>query len=162
TANTARGGSAGGAGAEAGDGLGGAIFSRNGSVTLINVTISANTAAQGGRGVYIVGQDATATAVLINTILGQADNSASDFRHPPRPRGSPRTPRRARAPPRQPQNPGAQQPPRRRPQPQRHRAAGRPPAGGPGRQRRPHPDHGPLARLPSPQSRRRPRRLPPG
>jgi hypothetical protein len=61
------------------DGFGGAVFARNGSVTLTNDTISGNTANQGGRGVYILGDGATATAVINNTIIGQSDTSVSDF-----------------------------------------------------------------------------------
>lgn len=61
-------------------GLGGAIFSRNGSVTLLHTTISGNSAAEGGRGVHIVREyQATASLQMDNCILGQADNSISDF-----------------------------------------------------------------------------------
>ena len=64
-----------------GQGLGGGIFSRNGSVTLLNTTISSNFAAQGGRGVFLVsdGIGSTANAVINNTILGQTDNTITDF-----------------------------------------------------------------------------------
>ena len=60
---------------------GGAIFSRNGSVTLLNDTISGNTAAQGGRGVYVLGDARIrhAAATLNNTLIGQADTTVSDF-----------------------------------------------------------------------------------
>ncbi len=86
--NSAQGGGggvviAGGGGIDgtAGSGLGGGIFSRNGTVTLLNTTISFNTAAQGGRGVYLVSDGAgiTASAVVNNTILGQTDNTITDF-----------------------------------------------------------------------------------
>ena len=60
-------------------GLGGGIFSHNGSVTLLNVTISSNTAAQGGRGVFLLSNGITANAVINNTIIGQTDNTITDF-----------------------------------------------------------------------------------
>ena len=69
----------GGTGANAGKGLGGAVFSRNGSLTLTNSTISGNTAAEGGRGVYVLGDGATATATINNTIIGQSDTTVTDF-----------------------------------------------------------------------------------
>jgi len=70
----------GGSGAS-GQGLGGALFSRNGSVTITNSTISSNTAAGGGRAVYLLsdGSGNTASAVIDNSIIGQADNSVTDF-----------------------------------------------------------------------------------
>jgi hypothetical protein len=81
--NLAQGGRAGAgeSGAGNGQGLGGAIFNHNGSLTLRNSTISGNTAAQGGRGVYNAGDnsDQKATAVIDNTIIGQADTIVSDF-----------------------------------------------------------------------------------
>jgi hypothetical protein len=80
--NTAQGGLAGTGetGAAKGQGLGGAIFNHNGSLTLTNSTLSGNTA-QAGRGVYNVGDGSgqTATAVINNTIIGQADTTVSDF-----------------------------------------------------------------------------------
>lgn len=50
-------------------------------MTLTNATISGNTAAQGGRGVLLVsdGSGLTANAVITNSILGQTDNSVTDF-----------------------------------------------------------------------------------
>ena len=78
--NAATGG-AGGTGANSGKGLGGAVFSRNGSLTLTNSTISGNTAAQGGRGVYVLGDGATATATatINTTIIGQSTTTPTDF-----------------------------------------------------------------------------------
>ncbi|MBA4106594.1 MAG: hypothetical protein C0485_12625 [Pirellula sp.] len=74
-ANTA----VGGAGNAGGSGLGGALFNHNGAITISSSTISANIAAQGGRGVFNYGNDETvttdsitATAVINNTIIGQA------------------------------------------------------------------------------------------
>ena len=68
----------GGTGINPGKALGGAIFSRNGSITLTNSTISGNNAAQ-GRGIYILGDGATVTAVINNTIIGQNNTSSTDF-----------------------------------------------------------------------------------
>ena len=75
TRNTAQGGT----GAILGKGLGGAVFSRNGFLTLTNSTISGNTAVQGGRGIYILGDGATATATINNTIIGQSGTTVTDF-----------------------------------------------------------------------------------
>lgn len=81
--NTAQGGAAGASnqGNSAGKGYGGAIFNRNGSVVLTNATVSGNTAADGGLGVFLVsdGSGNTATAAINNSILGQSDNSITDF-----------------------------------------------------------------------------------
>ena len=80
-ANSAQGGGAEPGGfADPGQGLGGAIFSRNGSVKILNATISGNTA-DGGRGVFLVsdGEAATADAVIDNSILGQANSGVTDF-----------------------------------------------------------------------------------
>jgi hypothetical protein len=82
--NVAQGGLAGaprGVAASNGQGLGGAVFNHNGTLTLLDSTISGNTAAQGGRGVYSLGDGSgqTATAVITNTIIGQADTSVTDF-----------------------------------------------------------------------------------
>ncbi len=65
----------------AGQGYGGAIFNRNGSVVLTSATVSGNTAADGGRGLFLVSDGAgnTATAAISNSILGQSDNSITDF-----------------------------------------------------------------------------------
>jgi hypothetical protein len=84
TGNSAVGGT-GGAGSSAlakgasGQGLGGGLFNRNGTVTILNCTVSGNTAADGGRGVYNLGDGATATATVNNTIIGQADTAVTDF-----------------------------------------------------------------------------------
>ena len=80
------------AGALTGEGqsLGGVIFARNGSVTINNSTLSGNTAASGGRGAYVLSDasnggnnsspgSGSATVVINNSILGQPDNSVSDF-----------------------------------------------------------------------------------
>ncbi len=75
TANSASGGT----GTVVGQGLGGAVFNYNGTITLNNDTVSGNTAAQGGRGVYNLGDDATATATINNTIIGQSDTAVNDF-----------------------------------------------------------------------------------
>jgi Bacterial Ig-like domain (group 3) len=89
TGNTASGG-AGGAGhtygtAGQGLGLGGGLFNHNGTITITNSTFSANTVKNGdgsngnGRDVFNLGDGATATAKINNTILGQTDNSITDF-----------------------------------------------------------------------------------
>ena len=66
-------------GGAAGQGLGGAVFSRNGSVVVVNSTLSGNTADQGGRQVYLLGDAGTAQGTLNNSILGQSDSGALDF-----------------------------------------------------------------------------------
>jgi hypothetical protein len=81
SANVATGGSAGGTGAVAGSALGGAIFSLNGADILVNDTLAANTAADGGA-MYLVGYDAnsassTVAAILVNNILSGSVTSAS-------------------------------------------------------------------------------------
>jgi hypothetical protein len=83
SANTATGGSGGGSGATAGQGLGGAIFSLNGAVALINDTIAANTADDGGA-LYVVGYDANSAttagvALLINDILSGSVTATHDL-----------------------------------------------------------------------------------
>src|SRR5262249_18359730 len=78
--NTAQGGT--GGGGQNGQGLGGAVFNRNGTVTIVNSTLSLNTAADGGRDVYNLsdGTGNTGTAHLANSILGQSGaKAASDF-----------------------------------------------------------------------------------
>ncbi len=67
------------------------MFSRNGTLTLLNDTISGNTAADGGRGVYVLGDTSDggnntspggtgqATVVINNTIIGQSDTAVTDF-----------------------------------------------------------------------------------
>ena len=81
--NTAQGGAAGASnqGFSAGKGYGGAIFNRNGSVVMTSATVSGNIAADGGRGLFLVsdGTGNTATAAISNSILGQGDNSITDF-----------------------------------------------------------------------------------
>ncbi len=74
TGNTAQGGT----GANNGEGLGGAIFSLNGTLNTLNATISINTA-NAGDGVYLYADNATATATINNTIIGQSTNTTSDF-----------------------------------------------------------------------------------
>lgn len=87
--NTAAGGTgglgsvSGGGGGNGGNGLGqgGAIFSRNGTVTITNATLSNNLADDGGRDLFLLhdGDGISVTAVIDNSILGQADNSITDF-----------------------------------------------------------------------------------
>jgi ELWxxDGT repeat protein len=92
TGNTAQGGNGGGvtnygssgtfySPSGGGQGLGGAVFSRNGTLTITNSTLSGNAAAQGGHNVYVLsdGTGNTVTATLTNSILGQTDNTVSDF-----------------------------------------------------------------------------------
>ncbi|MCU0705825.1 MAG: hypothetical protein MUF18_17800, partial [Fimbriiglobus sp.] len=64
--------------ADSGAGMGGGVFSRNGSVTILNSTISGNTSAQGGRGVFLVGDGATVTYAVNNTIVGEANTTVTD------------------------------------------------------------------------------------
>jgi hypothetical protein len=78
TANTATGG-AGGSGAGSGQGLGGGIFNYNGTLQTLNDTISLNVSAQGGRGIYNIGDATTSTADVFNTIIGQSDTSVTDY-----------------------------------------------------------------------------------
>ena len=70
----------------AGKGLGGGLFNRNGTITVTNSTFSGNTAAQGGRGIFNLGDSTgnttvstTATAYIFDTIIGQADTAVQDF-----------------------------------------------------------------------------------
>jgi hypothetical protein len=49
------------------------------SLRVLNCTISLNTAAEGGRGIYNLGDAATATATINNTIIGQNSTTPSDF-----------------------------------------------------------------------------------
>ena len=48
---------------------------------LAHATVSGNTAAQGGRGVYLLGDGSTAnaTATITNSIIGQSDTLVTDF-----------------------------------------------------------------------------------
>jgi hypothetical protein len=85
SANTATGGSGGGTGATAGQGLGGAIFSLNGAVALVNDTVAANTAVDGGA-LYLVGYDAHSSstvggAALVNNILSGSVTGTSASTH---------------------------------------------------------------------------------
>ncbi len=88
TANTASGGS----GGNDGQGLGGAVFERNGTLNATFDTFTSNTADQGGTDVYVLSDKSdggnstspysgtgTASATLINDILGQSSASVSDF-----------------------------------------------------------------------------------
>jgi CSLREA domain-containing protein len=81
TGNSALGGAGSGSGT-AGMGLGGAVFSRNGTVTVTDSTLSSNAASQGGTDVYVLSDKSDggnntspgsgkATATLVNDILGQ-------------------------------------------------------------------------------------------
>ena len=80
TANAARGGLAGthGQGQTPGTGLGGAIFNRDGTLYVVNSTISGNVA-NGATGIYNLADSGDASATINNTILGQADASVSDL-----------------------------------------------------------------------------------
>lgn len=73
-ANTAQGGT----GAAAGSGFGGAVFNRSGTVTATNSTVAGNTAAQGGGAIYNLGDAATATVTLTNTIAADSAGTATD------------------------------------------------------------------------------------
>ena len=82
TGNTAAGGVNGGNRLH-GSGFGGAVFSRNGSLTVLNSTLSSNTvtstgASTGGRGIYVLGDGATATLTLNNALIGQSDTTVTD------------------------------------------------------------------------------------
>jgi hypothetical protein len=68
-------------GGNGGQGLGGAIFNYNGHLQVSVSTISLNTAAQGGRGIYNRDDSATiaATARINNSIIAQADTTVEDF-----------------------------------------------------------------------------------
>ncbi|MBX7222274.1 MAG: NHL repeat-containing protein [Blastocatellia bacterium] len=57
-----------------GSAFGGAIFARNGSTTLTNVTLAGNTATQGG-GLYVLGDGATATLTVKNTIVSNSSSN---------------------------------------------------------------------------------------
>jgi hypothetical protein len=76
--NTAQGGRGTDGGAN-GLGDGGAVFNYNGILIVTNSTLSGNVASADGREVYTLGDGATATTVLNNSILGQADASQLDF-----------------------------------------------------------------------------------
>ncbi|HVX11763.1 MAG TPA: DUF4214 domain-containing protein [Pirellulales bacterium] len=79
-ANTATGGAAGGSDSEAGEGLGGALFNHNGTVTVLSTTISGNSADFDGGGIYNLGDGATATLAVSNTILfGDTSANTADL-----------------------------------------------------------------------------------
>ncbi|MGE0713651.1 MAG: choice-of-anchor Q domain-containing protein [Planctomycetota bacterium] len=80
TANSATGG-AGGFGqllGVAGQGRGGAVFARNGTVTVIGCTLAANTAAQGGGALVALGDGATVTLTVQNSILADSVAAVQD------------------------------------------------------------------------------------
>ncbi len=83
TGNMAQGGT-GGAGfynataGTVGSGLGGGLFNRNGTVTITNATIAGNTANDGG-GIYNLGDAATATLSLTNTIVANSTATTDLF-----------------------------------------------------------------------------------
>jgi hypothetical protein len=87
TANDARGGSSGAGLGSAGQGAGGALFVRNGTLTATFDTFSANLAPQGATDVFVLSDNnatsgsspGTATATLVDDILGQAGPPISDF-----------------------------------------------------------------------------------
>ncbi len=81
SANTAQGGNGGsgsGGGGGNGSGLGGGIFNRNSTATVLNSTFANNTANQAG-GIYNLGDGATGTATLNNTIVADTTGGATDF-----------------------------------------------------------------------------------
>ena len=55
-----------------------ALFSLNGTVVVINGTISANRADQGGRGIFVIGFNGSATLQITSSIIGQSDTATSD------------------------------------------------------------------------------------
>ncbi len=70
-----------------GSGFGGAIFVRNGQTTISNCTVnnnlamrgtSPNAASQAGGGLYVLGDGATATLTVTNTILANTPNGITD------------------------------------------------------------------------------------
>src|SRR5262249_7664685 len=84
SANTAQGGSGGaalgtGKPGGAGSGLGGAIFSHSGTIDATNVTIAANTAAQGGGGIFVVGDEGQASVTLNNSIVAHSAGGVTDY-----------------------------------------------------------------------------------
>jgi hypothetical protein len=71
--------------AGAGQGLGGALFNHNGTITVTHSTFSVNTALA-GRGIFALGDSLSATTsstianvTINNNILGQCDTNATDF-----------------------------------------------------------------------------------
>ena len=69
----------GGTGANRGEGLGGAVFVRNATLSALDDTVSGNTADQGARGIYLLGDGASASATISNTIIAQSDTAVTDF-----------------------------------------------------------------------------------
>jgi hypothetical protein len=65
-----------GAGTTAGFRFAAGVYSRNGTLTISNSTLT-NHAATAGRGVYVIGDGASASVVIRSTIVGQADAGAS-------------------------------------------------------------------------------------
>ncbi|NOT61301.1 MAG: hypothetical protein HOP19_13875, partial [Acidobacteria bacterium] len=63
----------------AGQGLGGGVFIRNGSVTINNATLNNNTAANGGGSVYTRTDGGTVTLALSNTILSNTPSGTDCF-----------------------------------------------------------------------------------
>ena len=82
--NTATGGTGGGGNGgntgDNGEGLGGGIFNYNGTLTTQNVTINDNVADDGG-GIYNLGDAATATAIIDNTILANSNDSGNALKN---------------------------------------------------------------------------------
>jgi len=64
-----------------GQGLGGGVFNHNGTIQVSVSTLSLNTAAQGGRGIYNRDDSATLAAVarINNSIIAQTDTTVEDF-----------------------------------------------------------------------------------
>jgi len=79
--NSAVGGSADSSapGSAPGQGLEGAVFTHNGSVTILDSTLAYNTAPDGGGAVYAQGDEATATLQMNNTIAADSTGGVSDF-----------------------------------------------------------------------------------
>ena len=78
----------GGPGGYGGSGLGGAVFAAGGMLTITNSTLSGNSVTGGagatagsaeGRDVYLADNGGGVSAVINNSILGQTDDSISDF-----------------------------------------------------------------------------------
>src|SRR5262249_37602245 len=79
-ANSAAGGAGGlGGFGGAGPGLGGALFHHNGTIPVTHSPLSRNTPAPGSRAISNLGDGATASVTINNTIIGQADTSVEDF-----------------------------------------------------------------------------------
>src|SRR5208283_3894837 len=72
-------------GASGGAGLGGALFSLNGTVTITNSALAGNTVtgvgggtSQGG-GIFNLGNGGSATLTLTNSLLGATSGGATDY-----------------------------------------------------------------------------------